>query len=78
MDEFIYRFTDFEYPGRNENKSVSYCESIKKRKVCMILNCQERKPQLQFLLMKVSHSVKFSPVLKVKIEPSYDYGLVCY
>ena len=30
MDEFIPRFTNFEYPSRNENKRPSYYDSIKK------------------------------------------------
>ena len=33
MDEFISRFTDFEYPGRNENKKASYYDSIKKKRL---------------------------------------------
>ena len=33
MDKFISRFTDFEYPRRNENKRASYHNSIKKEKV---------------------------------------------
>ena len=65
MDEFISRFSDFSYPGRNENKRASYYDSIKKEKV-VSFKLSKRKPRLQFLLMKVSHSVKFSPILKVK------------
>ena len=33
MDGFISGFTDFEYPGRNENKRASCYESIKKEKI---------------------------------------------
>ena len=33
MDEFISKFTDFKYPGGNENKRASYYDSIKKEKV---------------------------------------------
>ena len=51
MDEFIYRFTDFGYPGRNENKRVSYCNTIK-NKMLYHFKLSKRKPQLQFLLMK--------------------------
>ena len=39
MDEFISRFTDFEYPSRNEGKTASYYDSIKKG--CIISNCQK-------------------------------------
>ena len=33
MDEFISRFTDPEYPGRNKDKRASSYDSIKKEKV---------------------------------------------
>ena len=66
IDEFISRLTDFEYHGRNENKRASYYDSIKKKKRLYHFKLSKRKPPLQFLLMKVSHSVKFSLVLKIK------------
>ena len=65
IDEFISRSTDFEYPGKNENKRASYYDSIKKKRFYHF-KLSKRKPSLQFLLMKASHSVKFFPVLKVK------------
>ena len=49
----------------NENKRASYYDSIKKKR-SYHFKLSKRKPGLQFLLMKVSHSVKFSSVLKVK------------
>ena len=65
INEFISRYTNFEYLGRNENKRASYYGSIKKERLYHF-KLSKRKPRLQFLLMKVSHSVKFPPVLKVK------------
>ena len=60
MDEFISRFTDFE-----KTKEPVTTTAYKKKRLYHF-KLSKRKPRLQFLLMKVSHSVKFSPVLKVK------------
>ena len=44
MDEFISRFTDFEYPGRNENKRANYYDSIKKEKVLSFQTVKKKTP----------------------------------
>ena len=44
MDEFISRFTNFEYPGRNENKRASYYDSIKKEKVVSFQTVKKKTP----------------------------------
>ena len=44
MDQFISRFTDFKYPGRNENKRASYYDSIKKEKVVSFQTVKKKTP----------------------------------
>ena len=41
IDKFMSRFIDLEHPGKNENKRVNYYD-IKKRKGCIISNCQKQ------------------------------------
>ena len=44
MDEFISRFTVFEYPCRNENKRASYYDSIKIEKVVSFQTVKKKTP----------------------------------
>ena len=59
------RFIDSGIIKLNENKRASYYGSIKKER-SYHFKLSKRKPGLQFLVKKVSQSVKFSSVLKVK------------
>ena len=44
MDEFISGFTDFEYPGKNENKKSSCYKSIKKEKTVSFQTVKKKTP----------------------------------
>ena len=64
INEFISRYTDFEYLGRNDNKRASYYGSIKKEKVVSFQTVKKKTPVT--IPLDESHSVKIPPVLKVK------------
>ena len=59
MDEFISRFSDFEYPGRNENKRASYYDSIKKEKVVSFQTVKKKTP----VTISLDESKSFGEIL---------------
>ena len=69
MDEFISRFTDPEYPGRNKDKRASSYDSIKKEKVVSFETVKK--------IIPVTNPLNKSKTFG-EIEPSYDYGLTCH
>ena len=77
MDNFISMFTDFKYPGRNENKRDSYYGSIKKEKVGSFQTFKKK----TLVTIPLDESKSFGEILsrfegkKLNLD---DYGLACH
>ena len=77
MDNFISMFTDFKYPGRNENKRGSYYGTIKKEKVRSFQTFKKKTP----VKIPLDENKLFGEILsrfegkKLNLD---DYGLACH